>query len=183
MMSPMGAGSLEPLRPGFRAPEFQLPAVNRPGVVTLAQYRGVSGVLLGLYRGLECPFCRQQIGRLGLAAERLASAGVEPVAVIQTSAERAAIYIRHRPTPVTLLADPAAETHRAYGLPRIEMMLDGGPGVVPTLARGNQVVGHFLVDRDGVIRWTYVEQFAGPGLRPVLPSQQDLLDALQLIGP
>ena len=181
-MCAMGAGSLEPLRPGLRAPDFELPAVNRPGVVTLTQYRGVAGVLLGLYRGLECPFCRQQIGRLGLAAERLARAGVEPVAVIQTPAERAAIYIRHRPTPVTLLADSEGTTHRAYGLPRLELMLDGGPGVAPTLARGNQVVGHFLVDRDGIIRWTYVEQFTGPGLRPVLPSQQDLLDALQLIG-
>jgi peroxiredoxin len=178
----MSAGLLAPLSPGFRAPDFDLPAVNRPGSVTLGQYRGVSAVLLGLYRGLECPFCRQQIGRLGLVADRLASAGVEPVAVIQTRHDRAALYLRHRPTPVTLLADVDATTHRAYGLPRIELMLNGGPGVAPTLARGNQVVGHFLVDRDGIIRWSYVEHFSGPAGRPVLPSQQDLLDALALIG-
>ena len=41
-----------PLRPGEPAPDFTLPAANREGSVSLADYRGRSPVLLVLYRGL-----------------------------------------------------------------------------------------------------------------------------------
>jgi peroxiredoxin len=42
-----------PLRPGDPAPNFVLPAVNRQGQVSLADYRGRSPVLVGLFRGLH----------------------------------------------------------------------------------------------------------------------------------
>ncbi len=42
-----------PLRPGDRAPDFTLPAVNREGRVSLADYRGRGSVLVGLFRGLH----------------------------------------------------------------------------------------------------------------------------------
>jgi peroxiredoxin len=41
-----------PVRPGEPAPDFTLPAANREGTVSLAEYRGRSPVLLALYRGL-----------------------------------------------------------------------------------------------------------------------------------
>jgi len=41
-----------PLRPGEPAPDFTLPAANREGSVSLADYRGRSPVLLAMYRGL-----------------------------------------------------------------------------------------------------------------------------------
>lgn len=41
-----------PLRPGEAAPDFTLPAANREGTVSLADYRGRSPLLLALYRGL-----------------------------------------------------------------------------------------------------------------------------------
>jgi peroxiredoxin len=40
------------VRPGEPAPEFTLPAANREGSVSLADYRGRSPLLLALYRGL-----------------------------------------------------------------------------------------------------------------------------------
>ena len=42
-----------PLRPGDPAPDFALPAVNREGQVSLADYRGRSPVLIALVRGLH----------------------------------------------------------------------------------------------------------------------------------
>ena len=41
-----------PVRPGEPAPDFTLPAANREGSVSLADYRGRSPVLLVMYRGL-----------------------------------------------------------------------------------------------------------------------------------
>ncbi len=42
----------QPLQPGDRAPDFTLPAVDREGNVSLADYRGRSPVLLAVLRGL-----------------------------------------------------------------------------------------------------------------------------------
>ena len=39
-----------PVRGGDTAPDFELPAVNRDGIVSLAAYRGRSPVLIGLFR-------------------------------------------------------------------------------------------------------------------------------------
>ncbi len=41
-----------PVQPGEAAPDFTLPAGNRDGIVSLADFRGRSSVLLALYRGL-----------------------------------------------------------------------------------------------------------------------------------
>jgi peroxiredoxin len=121
----------EPIQPGARAPEFALPAINREGVVSSADYRG-RGLMIGFFRGLHCPFCRRQIAQLGAAQPALAALGIETAAVINTPLERARLYFRYRPTAVTLLSDPACRTHRAYGIPRIEFLEPGGaPGQWP----------------------------------------------------
>jgi len=106
-----------PLRPGERVPDFSLPAANRDGVVSLGELRG-RPFLIGFYRGLHCPFCRRQLVQLGAVQPVLRAAGVETLAVINTPLERARMYFRHRPTPVTLLSDPDCLTHRAFGVPR-----------------------------------------------------------------
>ncbi len=41
-----------PVQPGEPAPDFTLPAANREGSVSLAEYRGRTPLLLALYRGL-----------------------------------------------------------------------------------------------------------------------------------
>lgn len=41
-----------PVRPGEPAPDFAVPAVHREGLVSLAEYRGRSPLLLALFRGL-----------------------------------------------------------------------------------------------------------------------------------
>ena len=78
-----------PLRSGDPAPAFTLPAVNREGQVSLDDYRGRSPVLVGLFRGLHCPFCRRQVVQLGTTQEKLKAMGVETMAVVNTPLERA----------------------------------------------------------------------------------------------
>jgi peroxiredoxin len=106
-----------PLRPGDPAPHFSLPAVNREGQVSLDDYRGRSPVLIGLFRGLHCPFCRRQLVQLGTTQDKLKAVGVETMAVVNTPLERARLYFKYRPARVLLTADPEAATHRSFGLP------------------------------------------------------------------
>ena len=73
-----------PLGEGDPAPDFALPAVNREGQVSLDDYRGRSAVLIGLFRGLHCPFCRRQVVQLGTTQEKLKAMGVETMAVVNT---------------------------------------------------------------------------------------------------
>ena len=96
----------DPLRPGEAAPDFGLPAVNREGTVSLDDYRGRSPLLIGLFRGLHCPFCRRQVVQLGAVQDRLRPLGVETVAVVNTPPERARLYFKYRPARVLLAADP-----------------------------------------------------------------------------
>jgi hypothetical protein len=145
--------------------------------------------------------------QLGGIQETLRAEGVETVAVVIGTAERARLYVRYRPTRVVLLADSEAIVHRAFGLPRAEMTVGETAGnesrwpqrvrqeeflalrINPTgelpepmspleaskllnqrdgykftesdklvvAAHGTQLAEHFLIDREGVIRWTHVE--------------------------
>src|SRR5437870_5268663 len=110
-----------PLQPGEPAPDFQLPAVDRDSIVSLEDYRGRSPLLLALFRGLWCPFCRRDIAQLGLVKEKLkAAAGIETLGIVATTAENARLYFRFRPTRLPLAADAELRTHRAFGVPRPE---------------------------------------------------------------
>jgi peroxiredoxin len=115
---------IHPLQPGDPAPAFALPAANLEGTVSLASLRG-RPFLIGLFRGLHCPFCRRQVVQLACVQPALRAAGVETLAVINTPVERARMYFGHRPTPVTLLCDPDCHTHLAFGVPHIEFLPDG----------------------------------------------------------
>ena len=121
-----------PIEPGEPAPGFTLPAVGRDGTVSLDDYRGRSPVLLAMFRGLYCPFCRRAIAQLGVTTEKLKSVGVETLAIVATSPDNARLYFRFRPTRAPLAADEELITHRAYGLPR--------PAVTPELVAAVQQV-------------------------------------------
>ncbi|MBX4999114.1 AhpC/TSA family protein [Rhizobium lentis] len=113
-----------PLQAGNTAPAFELATANFDGTVSLADLNG-RPFLIGFFRGLHCPFCRRQLEQLAGIEPTLRAAGVKTVAVINTPVERARLYFRHRPTPVTLLCDPDCHTHRAYGVPHAEFLPDG----------------------------------------------------------
>jgi peroxiredoxin len=120
------------LQVGESAPNFTLPAVNREGTVSLADYRGKSPLLVGLFRGLYCPLCRRKIAEMGLEREKLLAAGVETLGVVASKLEHARLYFRYHPTRLLLAADPAMNTLRDFRVPK--------PQVTPQLLQGYQSV-------------------------------------------
>ena len=106
------------LSPGEPAPDFVLPAVDGSGMVSLADYRGKTPVLLAMMRGLYCAFCRRHIAQLSTTRQKLRARGVEALAIVAMQPERLRLYYRYRPVSVPLAADPELVTHRAYGVPQ-----------------------------------------------------------------
>ena len=107
------------LRAGDSAPEFELPAADRDGNIALRDYLAHSPVLLGLFRGMYCAFCRRAIAGLGRHSANLAPLGIQTLGVVATPADRARLYFKHHRVPIALGADPAMTTHAAYGLPKV----------------------------------------------------------------
>ncbi len=112
---------VQPLQPGQPAPAFELASANRDGPVSLASLRG-RPFLIGLFRGLHCPFCRRQMRQFSSVEPALRAVGVETLAVVNTPVERARLYFRFQPTPVTVLADPDCQTHRDFGAPQAALL-------------------------------------------------------------
>jgi peroxiredoxin len=114
----MTTESRPPVAPGEPAPDFSLPAVDRPGTISLADYRGRSPVFLALFVGLWCPFCRRSIAQVGKVESKLKALGVETLGIVATARENAQLYFKFRPAHMRLASDPEMSTHRAYRLPR-----------------------------------------------------------------
>jgi len=212
------------LQVGEPAPHFTLPAIHREGTVSLADYRGKSPVLVGLFRGMYCPLCRRKIAQMGLERAKLLASGVETLGIIASKLEHARLYFRYRPTRLPLAADPAMTTLRDFRVPK--------PQVTPQLLQGyqsvrvdpynelsepvpitrlattlnhldgykynetdmaeiqqqwgfdtaTQLMGRFLIDRDGIVRWVDIE-CAKDGLAGFgkLSSEDELLAAVRAL--
>ncbi len=67
---------LGPLQPGDRAPNVVLDAITQEGKIALDDFRGQKPVLVGLFRGLHCPFCRRHIAAQAQLDPELRQKGV-----------------------------------------------------------------------------------------------------------
>jgi len=190
----MPFGESKTARPGDPAPEVTVPAVNHEGVIRLADYRGRSAVMLGLFRGLYCAFCRRHVASFGLVSDALRDLGVETIAIVATAEDKARRYFSYQRPRCLVGADPDLTSHRAFGVPRTQMTnelmgaiisrtddlarLEGfdvqssGQGAVALNEKDRidrdayvedirrhqaQFTAQFLVDREGIIRWSNIE--------------------------
>jgi peroxiredoxin len=183
-----------PLQPGDQAPNIVLDAISRDGKIALDDFRGRSPLLIGLFRGLHCPFCRRHVAAMAQLNPALREKGVECLAVVNTPVERARLYFRYHPAPDLLAAsDPERASHRAFGLREVGMDTVMAirihlPGELPEpmdvmamdeflnkkegyeiteadqqmMASGQgQLVGQFLIDQEGIVRWSFTEVLEG----------------------
>jgi peroxiredoxin len=207
------------VQPGQQAPDFSVPAVQHEGIISLSDYRGRSPLLLGLFPGLYCPFCRRALAMMATTSEKLKPLGIESVAIVGTEVDNARLYYKFRPTPLTLGADPKLKSHRSYGVPKPEPTpeLDQAIGALRFNPTGElpeplsleevtaelqkrdgyqltatdlrevesnftQLKGQFIIDRDGVVRWTNIE-CGREGLSGLgkFPTHDELLTAARVV--
>jgi peroxiredoxin len=216
-----------PLQPGDRAPNVVLDAITRDGKISIDDFRGQKPVLVGLFRGLHCAFCRRHIAALAQLDPALREQGVESLAVVNTPIERARLYFRYHPMPTLLAAsDPERTSHRAFGLPNLQFtenetdwphkiamatamtmqvnmpelpnpmdpvtageLLDKKDGYEITeadqqmMATGHgQLVGQFLLDREGIVRWSFTEVPEGGRHMFGAPDAEELMSAVSHIA-
>src|SRR5262245_34165591 len=215
-----------PLQPGDTAPEVVLDAIAHDGKITLRDFQGRSPILIGLFRGLHCPFCRRHIAAMSRLDGALRERGIESIAVVNTPIERARLYFRFHPLPNVIAAsDPECVSHRAFGLPNVQFtenetdwprkvgmnvaaaMRVDMPGEMPgpmdpfkafqllnakdgyttteahqrAAATGAQLVGEFLVDRDGIVRWRFTEVDDGGRYMFRAPNADDIISATSAV--
>jgi len=104
------------LQPGDVAPNVVLDAITREGKVAVDDYRGRTPVLIGIFRGLHCPYCRRHIAAMAQLEPALREKGIDMLTVVNTPIERARLYFRYRPLPNLLAAaDPERASHRPFG--------------------------------------------------------------------
>ncbi|MBZ9862982.1 redoxin domain-containing protein [Mesorhizobium sp. CA12] len=219
---------LVPLQPGDRAPNVVLDAITQDGKIALDDFRGQKPVLVGLFRGLHCAFCRRHIAAQARLDPELREKGVESLTVVNTPIERARLYFRYHPMPNLLAAsDPERASHRAFGLPNLEFTQDETnwpykvsmtaakdmrvdiPGELPApmdpfaasefldkkdhyevteadeqmMATGRgQLIGQFLLDRQGVVRWSFTEVPEGGRYMFGAPNPQELMSAVSQVA-
>lgn len=219
---------LVPLQPGDRAPNLVLDAITQEGKIALDDFRGQKPVLVGLFRGLHCAFCRRHIAAQARLDPELRERGVESLTVVNTPIERARLYFRYHPMPNLLAAsDPERASHRAFGLPNLEftqnetnwpykvsmaaakdMRVDipgelSGPmdpfaaseildrkdpyevteADEQMIATGHgQLVGQFLLDRQGIVRWSFTEVPEGGRYMFGAPNPKELMSAVSQVA-
>ncbi|RVD70969.1 redoxin domain-containing protein [Mesorhizobium sp. M4A.F.Ca.ET.029.04.2.1] len=219
---------LIPLQPGDRAPNVILDAITHEGKIALDDFRGQKPVLVGLFRGLHCAFCRRHIAAQARLDPELREKGVGSLTVVNTPIERARLYFRYHPMPNLLAAsDPERASHRAFGLPNLEFTQDETnwpykvsmaavkdmridipgelPGPMDPIAAGEilgkkdhyemteadeqmmatghgQLVGQFLLDRQGIVRWSFTEVPEGGRYMFAAPSPQELMSAVSQVA-
>ncbi|MGO7939629.1 redoxin domain-containing protein, partial [Rhizobium ruizarguesonis] len=76
-----------------------LEAITRQGKVASDDFRCQKPVLVGLFRGLHCPFCRRQIAAMAELTDALQEKGIDSLTVVNPPIARARLYFRYHPLP------------------------------------------------------------------------------------
>ncbi len=132
---------------GAPAPDLTLPDQDGQSF-TLSDLRGESAALLVFYPFAFSGICTRELGSLRDGVDQLRTAGVQVVGVSCDPRHAQRAWAEQEGFDFPLLSDfwPHGEVARTYGVFGEEL--------------GFAQRGSFLVDRDGVLRWSVVN---GPG--------------------
>ena len=163
-------GTLNPpfklkLAVGQRFPSFALVDQND------STHRGpvpsdADATLVYIYRGDYCPFARFELAELTARAGDFGRAGVNIVAISADPVERSKMLAGFLRTKIPLLSDTSESILAPLGL--VQHHRNAEPD--------NAIPAFFILDRNGVVRWT----FTSPYYRE-LPRPDTILDAAKSI--
>ena len=161
MSTPPTAHHSAPLQPGEPAPDFELPSTPDQNVM-LSEFRG-QPVILVFYPEDWSPVCSDQLGLYQAVLPEFQRYGAELIAISVDSAWSHLAFARDRNLHFPLLADfePKGEVARSYNVYR------SGAGTAERAL--------FVIDAEGVIRWSYVSPVGvNPGADGILRALENL---------
>lgn len=170
---------------GARAPRFRLPSATGESV-SLAGLLAAGPVVLTFYRGAWCPYCNIALRALQQHHAEISARGAALAAVSpQIPDESLSLADKHR-LPFSVLSDVGSDTAKQYGL--AFDLPDDLAAVYDRLGFDLQRVngGHartlplpatYVIDREGVIRWAFVDADYTRRAEPA-----DILAALDALG-
>ncbi|HEX5475165.1 MAG TPA: redoxin domain-containing protein [Vicinamibacterales bacterium] len=150
------------LKPGTPAPEFTLPAGTDKNI-SLKDFRG-RPVVLAFYPADFSPVCSTQLSDYTRLLPEIESRGATILGVSVDGVWCHTAFARDQQLGFPLLSDsePKGAVARQYGVYREQ--------------NGITERALFVIDRDGIVRWSYVSPIAEN------PGAEGMLKALQALG-
>ena len=151
-----------PLSPGKEAPDFELPATPDQKVM-LSEFRG-QPVILAFYPEDWSPVCSDQLALYQAVLPEFRKFNAELIGISVDSVWSHLAFAKDRNLHFPLLSDfePKGEVARTYQVYRAK--------------EGTTERALFVLDADGIIRWSYVSPVG------VNPGADGILRALESLG-
>ncbi|MEU6384550.1 peroxiredoxin-like family protein [Streptomyces bauhiniae] len=153
------------LTAGASAPRFSLPAATGE-TVTLDGLLAEGPVVLTFYRGAWCPYCNIALRALQRQHEEITARGARLVAVSPQIPDESLSLTEKHDLAFDVLSDLGSDTAKQYGLAfdlpddlaavydklgfDLQRVNAGHPRTLPLPAT-------YVIDRSGVIRWSFVD--------------------------
>ena len=135
-----------PVAVGQSAPDFSLPSTAGPEV-SLAGLRGKSNALIAFFSGAFTGVCTAELCSFSENLDKFSGAGTQVLPISGDSIAVLKAWKEKEKMKVNPLSDMKRDVARAYGV------LDD---VKFTPRRS-----YFLVDRNGILRWSHIEEHNG----------------------
>ncbi|MFG2550030.1 peroxiredoxin-like family protein [Streptomyces sp. NPDC048581] len=149
---------------GDKAPRFSLPSATGQ-TLSLDDLLADGPVVLTFYRGAWCPYCNIALRSLQQHHEAITARGARLVAVSPQIPDESLSLTEKHDLAFDVLSDIGSDTAKQYGLAfdlpddlatvydklgfDLQRVNDGHPRTLPLPAT-------YVIDRDGVIRWAFV---------------------------
>ncbi|MFC8449542.1 peroxiredoxin-like family protein [Kitasatospora sp. NPDC057223] len=146
---------------GGPAPDFRLPSATGR-TVALADLLALGPVVLTFYRGAWCPYCNLALRALQQAHAAITALGAQLVAVSPQPPDDSLSLAEQHALAFEVLSDPgsgtAGEYGLAYDLPAELSAVHARFGAGGTeLPRTLPLAATYVIDRDGTVRWAFVD--------------------------
>ncbi|KAB1979033.1 peroxiredoxin-like family protein [Streptomyces triticiradicis] len=170
---------------GEPAPRFTLPSATG-AMVALDDLLAEGPVVLTFYRGAWCPYCNLALRALQSRHADIAARGARLAAVSPQIPDESLTLTEKHGLAFEVLSDPGSDTAERYGLAfdlsdelaavydklgfDLQRVNDGHPRTLPLPAT-------YVIDRNGVIRWAFVDTDYTARAEPA-----DVIAALDALG-